>query len=154
MQIKEIKEIIAAIDKSSISKFDVEIDGFKMSIEKEMKTNNNAKILPENEQVKTDERIYIKEDFGSEELDNNKTDDLYEIKAPLIGTYYSSPNTNLPEYVKIGTKVKKGDTLCILEAMKLMNEIQSDVDGEIVEIIAKNEDLVEYNQTLFKVKVD
>ena len=149
MNIKEIKELILAIDKSSINKFDVEIDGFKLSMEKEICSKEVTKIT------------YAKEELTTEETQNDlpqenykSSEDLYVVTAPLIGTYYSSPNPNSPEYVKIGTKIKKGDTLCILEAMKLMNEIQSDVDGEIVEILVKNEDLVEYNQALFKVKVD
>lgn len=82
-----------------------------------------------------------------------KEENLHVIKAPLVGTFYRSPGPNLKPFVEVGTKVKKGDTLCIIEAMKIMNEIQSDVDGEIVEILIENETMVEYGQELFKIRV-
>ena len=69
-----------------------------------------------------------------------------------MGTYYESSSPESASFVNVGDKVKKGDTLCIIEAMKLMNEINSDIDGEVIEVLSKNEDLVEYNQTLFKIK--
>ena len=65
---------------------------------------------------------------------------------------YSSPSDESQNFVKVGSVVKKGDTLCILEAMKLMNEIESEVDGEIVEVLVLNEDMVEYGQPLFKIR--
>lgn len=72
-----------------------------------------------------------------------------EIKSPFVGTFYTSPAPGKPEYVKVGDKVKKGQTLCILEAMKIMNEIESDADGTVLEICVENESLVEYGETLF-----
>ncbi len=76
-------------------------------------------------------------------------DNLYEIKSPLAGVFYSAPSPESPPFVKIGDKVKKGDVLCIIEAMKLMNEITAEQDGEIVDISADNEQIVEFGQTLF-----
>jgi len=69
-----------------------------------------------------------------------------------MGTFYGSPNPDLESFVNVGDIVEEGQTLCILEAMKLMNEINSEVNGEIIEILVKNEELVEYNQPLFKIK--
>lgn len=77
---------------------------------------------------------------------------FHEITSPFVGTYYSAPTPGKPNFVKVGDRVSKGQTLCILEAMKIMNEIESDIDGEIVEISASNESLVEYGQVLFKIK--
>ncbi len=74
------------------------------------------------------------------------------ITSPLVGTFYASPGPGKPNYAKVGDKVKKGQTLCILEAMKIMNEIESDSDGEIIEICIENESLVEYGQVLFKIR--
>ena len=74
------------------------------------------------------------------------------IKSPFVGTFYSSPSPGKPVYVKVGDKVKVGQALCVLEAMKIMNEIDSDINGEIVEICVDNESLVEYGQPLFKIK--
>ena len=77
--------------------------------------------------------------------------DVNEIKAPLVGVFYVAPSADSPPYVTIGSKVKKGETLCIVEAMKLMNEITADRDGEIIDICAVNGQIVEFGQTLFKV---
>ena len=82
----------------------------------------------------------------------NETDNLKIIKSPMVGTFYSSSSPDKPVYAKVGDKVKKGDTLCIIEAMKLMNEIESEFDGEIAEICVQNEDMVEYGMPLFKIK--
>lgn len=77
---------------------------------------------------------------------------LHVIKSPFVGTFYTSPSPGKPVYVKVGDKVKTGQPLCVLEAMKIMNEIDSDINGEIVEICVDNESLVEYGQPLFKIK--
>jgi acetyl-CoA carboxylase biotin carboxyl carrier protein len=76
----------------------------------------------------------------------------HEITSPFVGTFYSSPAPGKPQYVKVGDRVSNGQTLCILEAMKIMNEIESDIDGEIVEICVENESLVEYGQVLYRIK--
>jgi acetyl-CoA carboxylase biotin carboxyl carrier protein len=77
---------------------------------------------------------------------------LHVIKSPFVGTFYASPSPGKPIYVKVGDKVKPGQTLCVLEAMKIMNEIDADIAGEIVEICVENESLVEFGQPLFKLK--
>ena len=74
------------------------------------------------------------------------------VTSPIVGTFYASPKPESPAFVSVGSKVKKGDGLCIIEAMKLMNEIDAEFDCEIVEICAKNEQMVEFGQTLFKVR--
>lgn len=73
------------------------------------------------------------------------------IKSPLVGTFYAAPAEDAEPYVKVGDSVKKGQVLAIVEAMKLMNEIESDFDGEIAEIYVKNQDAVEYGQPLFRI---
>ena len=78
-------------------------------------------------------------------------ENIFVVKSPIVGTMYSSPSDESQNFVKVGSEVKKGDILCILEAMKLMNEIESEVDGEIVEVLVSNEDMVEYGQPLFKI---
>ena len=82
----------------------------------------------------------------------SKDTDLFEVKSPFVGTFYESPSPGAAPFVKIGDKVSLGQTLCILEAMKIMNEIDADVDGEICEVCVENESLVEYDQVLFKIK--
>ncbi|CAB1255001.1 acetyl-CoA carboxylase biotin carboxyl carrier protein [Clostridium sp. MT-14] len=89
-----------------------------------------------------------------EKNNNEEEDNIKEVTSPIVGTFYSSPDPEKPAFVNVGSKVKKGDTLCVIEAMKLMNDIQSEIDGEVVEILAKNEQMVEYGQPLFKIKTD
>ena len=80
------------------------------------------------------------------------TSNLTDVKSPMVGTFYRAPSPEAPPYVEIGTSVKKGQTLCILEAMKLMNEMESEVDGVVREILVENSDPVEYGQVLFRIE--
>jgi acetyl-CoA carboxylase biotin carboxyl carrier protein len=77
---------------------------------------------------------------------------LTDVKSPMVGTFYRAPAPEAPPYVEVGSTVKKGQTLCILEAMKLMNEMESDVDGVVREILVDNSDPVEYGQVLFRIE--
>ncbi len=82
-----------------------------------------------------------------------KEEGIVEITSPFVGTFYAQPNPDTPPYVNVGDKVSKGKVLCIVEAMKIMNEIESEVAGEIVEVCVENENYVEYGQVLFKIRV-
>lgn len=75
---------------------------------------------------------------------------IKEIRSPMVGVFYAAPGPDQPPFVRVGSKVKKGDVLCIVEAMKVMNEILAEEDGEIVDICVSNGDIVEFSQTLFK----
>ena len=89
---------------------------------------------------------------ASAPVDNPGVDfnDVFEAKSPLVGVFYAAPSPGAEPFVRVGSRVKKGDVLCIVEAMKLMNEIQAERDGEIVDICAHDGDVVEFGQTLFK----
>lgn len=83
----------------------------------------------------------------------SQTEEKYKvIKSPMVGTFYTSTSPDKEPFVKVGDKIHKGQVVCIVEAMKLMNEIESEFDGEIVEVCVKNEDVVEYGMPLFKIK--
>jgi len=88
-----------------------------------------------------------KEDSSEKTIDFNR---LIEVKSPLVGVYYAASSPDAEPFVSIGSKVKKGDVLCIIETMKLMNEIVAEQDGEIVDICVKNGDIAEFGQVLFK----
>ncbi len=79
--------------------------------------------------------------------------DLYEVKSPMVGTYYRAPAPEAPPYVEVGSQVTRGQTLCILEAMKLMNELDSEVDGIVREVLVDNAEPVEFGQVLFRIEV-
>ncbi|MBT6326044.1 MAG: acetyl-CoA carboxylase biotin carboxyl carrier protein [Bdellovibrionales bacterium] len=82
-----------------------------------------------------------------------KVPGVHEIKSPFVGTFYRSSSPESDPYITVGKKIKEGKVLCIIEAMKIMNEIESEISGEIIEICVENENYVEFGQTLFKVKV-
>ena len=149
MKISEIKELLKVIDQTNLEYVKLENSELKLEVSKKINpinaipTNNNEIADYSNEVI-----INEAHDCAMEmEIDN-----LSIIVAPLMGTFYSSPSPSESNFVKVGDIVNEGDTLCILEAMKLMNEITSDISGEIVEVLVKNEELVEYNQPLFKIK--
>ncbi|SCJ47558.1 Biotin carboxyl carrier protein of acetyl-CoA carboxylase [uncultured Clostridium sp.] len=153
----KIKELINEIDSSSIRVFELENDGFKLKLSK----NDEAKAreISRREESKQDEIDFktttkreLKEVVVEDEINNSVDIDLKEVKSPLVGTFYSSSTPGGKPYVEIGSKVKKGDVLCIVEAMKIMNEVTSDFDGEIIEILRKDEDIVEFGMTIFKIK--
>jgi acetyl-CoA carboxylase biotin carboxyl carrier protein len=84
--------------------------------------------------------------------EGRSTEDLHLVKSPIVGTYYESPSPGTEAFVKVGTYVETGKTLCIVEAMKLMNEIESDVSGEVIRIFVENGQPVEYGQPLFGIR--
>lgn len=156
MNIEDIKELIKLIDSSRLTEFQYERDDIKITMRKEVLVNHvkvgNTNELPlYNDYIIKDERVAeISESAKVEEV---KVDDnLHIVKSPILGTFYATPSPDAEAYVKVGDRVKKGDVLCIVEAMKLMNEINSDADGEIVEILVENQSPVEYGQPLFKIR--
>jgi acetyl-CoA carboxylase biotin carboxyl carrier protein len=109
--------------------------------------NSSNLVTDENQKVKNDVGSLNEKSFVQEQED----EDIYLVKAPLVGTFYKASDPDSDPFVEVGDKVKKGDVLCIVEAMKSMNEIQSDVSGEIKEVCIKNTELVEFGQVLFKI---
>ena len=89
---------------------------------------------------------------GKAEADKGKDEDLIEVTSPMVGTFYRAPAPDAPAYVEEGGKISVGDTLCIIEAMKLMNELEAEVKGTIVEICVENAQPVEFGQVLFRVR--
>jgi len=88
------------------------------------------------------------------QTNESKGSNFYELKSPLVGTFYGASKPGAPNFVEVGDKVKKGQTLCIVEAMKNFNEIESEVNGTIREICVKNEELVEFGKVLFQIELD
>lgn len=154
MNLKEIKELIKIIDSSGLTEFHYEKEDIKLTLKKEIviqqmsvpKQSNNVSqtVIAET----TDLAIAASEGTkGIAEEEN-----IHIIKSPIVGVFYASGNPDAPIFVKPGDKVKSGQILCIVEAMKLMNEIASDVDGELLEVLVNNQGAVEYGQPLFKIR--
>lgn len=144
LDLQGIKEIIQQFDQSSIYELDIEFQDTKIKLKRK-------------ENIITDNSILVNSNLNQVvEKKHNKVNEEKvqgtEVKSPIVGVFYSAPNPDSEIFVKVGTQVKKGDTLCIIEAMKVMNEIPSPIDGEIVKILVSNEDMVEYDQPLFIIK--
>lgn len=160
MELNDIKELIDKINQSDIAYFEVKLgDGF-IKMDKSL-TRNYNQVLDKSKQENIVEAIDNREVVINEEVkeedkimvtDNKDDENITIIKSPIVGSFYASASPENPPFVEVGTKVKKGQVLCIIEAMKLMNEIESDVDGEIVEIMLKNQELAEYGAALFKIR--
>lgn len=181
MDIQSIVTLIDAVSKANIKNFQVEEGNFKLSMDKYdtpsfpfqnvydkspltalQNKNNESQVIaqPVSTVVPTTSfgvptqsmqaAVNVQEAQTVQETPNNK--DYKVVKSPIVGTFYSAAGPDEKDFVKVGDKVSKGQVLCIIEAMKLMNDIESDFDGEIVEILVKNEQPVEFGQELFYIK--
>ena len=150
MEYEKIKQLMEDMGNSKLTAIDIDFpDGTKISMKKEEKqVITVAENIPM-ENVSTKE---IKNVETSEEKQEEKVEEGNLVKSPMVGTFYLKPSPNSNPYVQVGQRVKKGDVLCIVEAMKLMNEIESEWDGEIKEILVKDEEPVEYGKPLFVIK--
>lgn len=149
MDYKEIKKLMDDMGNSKLSEIEIEFpDGIKISMKKGLPSSKPV--------LKEESSVVIKEKSEvpsiQKEVEKLAVIEGKIIKAPMVGTFYSRITPSDDPYVKIGSKVKKGDIVCIIEAMKLMNEIESELDGEILEVLCKDGDMVEFGQPLFKLK--
>lgn len=163
LKVQEIREIIKLIDQSSISEFTYESDGTTVSMKKSNQNTDSpvqekvtAPIVEQQAEVpKTTTQTIAVENkpLETEPSVTEPTVDFdYEIVSPMVGTLYSKPSPESDVYVKNGSKVENNSIVCIVEAMKLFNEIEAEVTGEIVEVLIEDGELVEYGQPLFRVK--
>jgi acetyl-CoA carboxylase biotin carboxyl carrier protein len=147
MDIKDIKELIITIDKTSIERVEIEKKDMKIMISKKMdRDNSNLERSPTKdlgmEKLPTHNLDLVEEEFNEEII----------IKSPIVGTFYSSASPDSPALINKGDMVDLGQTICIIEAMKTMNEIKSDAKGEVLEILVNNEDIVEFGQPLIRIR--
>ncbi len=165
LKVQEIRELIKLVDQSSIDEFSYEYEGSKIK----MKKHGAVKSVVENVQAvasapapqpapvvqeapKPEPKMEAAavQEVKQEEVQD--TSNLHKIVSPMVGTFYQSSSPEADAYVKTGSKVSKDSIVCIVEAMKLFNEIEAEVNGEIVEVLVKDGQLVEYGQPLFLVK--
>ncbi|RIN26657.1 acetyl-CoA carboxylase biotin carboxyl carrier protein [Staphylococcus succinus] len=157
MNFKEIKELIEILDQSSLTEINIEDKGNVVNLKKEKETEIITPQINQQpmQQVATQQGV-ASAPVGTQEPDNTQksstADDSQTINAPMVGTFYKSPSPEESAYVQVGDSVTNESTVCILEAMKLFNEIQAEVTGEITEILVEDGQMVEYGQPLFKVK--
>ncbi len=157
MDAKEIKELIDLISRSNFAEFEMEREGFKLKLVKQQPAapglpgpEGNGPVVvssapplvaPAAETVAQPPPAVAPTDDGAVDLN-----------SPIVGTFYRSPSPDSPPYVEVGSKVKKGQVMCIVEAMKVMNEIESEIDAEVVEIPVTNGQPVEFGEVLFRLR--
>ncbi|MBQ2094054.1 acetyl-CoA carboxylase biotin carboxyl carrier protein [Ruminococcus sp. JL13D9] len=143
IDISTLKEYIKVLEECSLEKLEISDGTDTISLEKA----HAAAAAPAAVTVNAAPAPAAAPAVSTAEPDNGKT-----ISAPIVGVFYAAPSPESDPYVHVGKRVKKGDVVCIIEAMKCMNEIQAEEDGEITAVLATNGELVEYNQPLFAIK--
>ncbi|MDA7026996.1 acetyl-CoA carboxylase biotin carboxyl carrier protein [Bacillus sp. CLL-7-23] len=159
LNIDEIRQLIKLIDESSIDEFTYENEGSKIELKKRI--NQPVQMVQEAPVVSTQaspvqtqvQQSPVQEKPANQEA-ANAHENLHKITSPMVGTFYASSSPDVDPYVTIGSKISESTVVCIVEAMKLFNEIEAEVKGEIVEVLVENGQLVEYGQPLFLVKAE
>ena len=147
----KLKEIIYILENSNVNEIEVNFWGRKYRVSKQANVvvqDGSIPIEKSPRSVNEDQNISLNES-ETPESNTSDSDEGEELLSPMPGTFYSAPTPEDPSFVNVGDEVKKGQTLCIIEAMKIMNEIESEYDGTITDIKVNNGEPVEYNQTLF-----
>lgn len=144
MELKQILQLIDAVSESSLDKFEYEENGSKLSLEKGKEPVIMTQVA-ENEEMSQ----ALKPSAEIQKEEKESTGQI--VKSPLVGTFYAAPAEDADPFVKTGDKIKQGQVLAIVEAMKLMNDIESEYEGEIAEIYVENGQSVEYGQPLFRI---
>lgn len=160
MKAKEIRELIDFIAQSPLDEVNIETDEFKISVKRHSgvaKSEMQVVSAQPTTQIPVVQHVSpTKQEVPSEPSESNKADtqntNYLTIKSPMIGTFYRAPKPDAPNFVNVGDEIKVGQVVCIIEAMKLFNEIESEVAGRIVKVLVENASPVEYDQPLFLVE--
>jgi len=164
MDIKEIQELIKFVSKSGVSEVEIESKGFKLTIKTPpYKRNGMPEVqmvqavqpaMPVAQPVAAAPAVAAPQPAAPAAAPKavEESSSYEEIKSPMIGTFYRSSSPEKPAFVSVGDEVKKGDVLCIIEAMKLFNEIEAEVSGKVVKVLADDSTPVEYDQPLFLIE--
>ena len=157
MNVKEIKQIMQLVNEYSIAELEIEREGSKLSLKK---YSDRSRLVQPSEPIQaishspihlppSSSTVVSKPPKKEEEIESDNTIPIF---SPMVGTFYASPSPESASFVSVGSKIKLEDTICIIEAMKVMNELKAEIAGEIVEVCVANGQVVEFGQTLFKVK--
>ena len=157
---QELRELLSAIAKTDITEFTLKSDDFELTLRKDSVVHTSAANLITQEALPTtttavepaapvvESTAITPEPSASPPIDQKK---WLDITSPMVGTFYRAPTPDDPPFVEIGDRISNGQTVCILEAMKLMNELEAEVSGQIVEILVQNGEPVEFGQVLMRV---
>jgi acetyl-CoA carboxylase biotin carboxyl carrier protein len=142
MNIKEIKDLLKLMNDNGLNEIEFENEGLKIKLKR-----SNGDVTVETPQKK----MYVPSDSLKPKKETEPSANVQLIKSPMVGTFYSAPAPDAEPYVKVGSKIEVGQVVCIIEAMKLMNEIKSEVRGVIADIYVQNGEAVEFSKALFTV---
>jgi acetyl-CoA carboxylase biotin carboxyl carrier protein len=153
---KEIRELIELVSRSDFSKFEMEREGFKIKMVKqstEAPPTVTVAAAPQPTLAGTPSEAARAVAVATPAVPAAAVEDgLVELNSPIVGTFYRAPSPDAPPFVEVGAKVRKGQTMCIVEAMKVMNEIESEIDGEVVDAPLANGQPVEFGEVLFRLR--
>jgi len=149
MDLNLIKRLVKIVDTSGITDLEIEENGIRVKIAKKIR---QAQVVAEPQVSAQTVQAEVKVEEKPEQVEETIPANLHEIRSPIVGTFYRAPAPDADNYAEIGDQVSPGTVLCIVEAMKLMNEIESDVSGKISKILVENGKPVEYNQPLFLIE--
>ena len=154
MDIKQIQELVKLVNKSNIGELSIEKSDFKITIKQKKDPVQNYLATGHHQQVSMPQIMapQIASPDGSKIEPKEKEDNFLTIKSPMIGTFYRQSGPGKPMFANVGDEVKQGQVVCIIEAMKLFNEIESEVAGRIVKVVAEDASPVEFDQPLFLVE--
>lgn len=159
LNMTEIRELAELVDKHGFTDFEFENDLIRVRLSKQLApqiVQSVQPVAPPPQVTQTATPVVPKVETphpgAKAESEASADEDLFKITSPIVGTYYRSPSPDKPAYVQIGDKVSENSVVCIVEAMKLMNEIQAETSGEIVKIYVENAQPVEYGQPLFGIR--
>jgi len=145
---EEINKLIKFMEEKNLSHFELEVEGLKVKLSRGLPPSSEIALSPQASAEPAEKEGSPPLEAKAEEVTNN----LQYITSPMVGTFYRAPDPSSSPFVEIGDQVKKNQTLCIIEAMKLMNEIESSVDGILTKIYAENGKPVEFGQKLFAIQ--
>ncbi len=151
MNTKEIKEVLQLMKDFDINEFELEKEGIKVRLKKAMAVAASGPSFVA-QAAYAPAAPAAQATAPAAPVAAPAADDTVTVKSPMVGTYYSAPSPDQPIYVTPGKKIKEGDVLCIIEAMKLMNEIKAEFSGTVTEILMTNGRPVEFDQPLFKIR--
>jgi acetyl-CoA carboxylase biotin carboxyl carrier protein len=150
LDLEIISEIIRIFKESDIAKLELTTKDFKIKLSKFGEFQAVPTISLNN--LQPTQATQTPQEVPKVEVKEEKN--IHIVKSPIVGTFYRAPAPGAKPFVEVGSRVKKGDVLCIIEAMKIMNEVKSDVDGVVEEILVENGQPVEYGQPLFKIRLE
>ena len=158
MNFKQIQQLIKFVSKTDVAEVNIENNNFKINIKgsKSQTKEVSQQVVqqPIQPQIQTPiaQPIHVENPKSEVQQSDSSSDNYLTVKSPIIGTFYRKPSPDKDAFVNVGDTIKEGDTLCVIEAMKLFNEIESDFSGKIVKILVEDASPVEFDQPLFLIE--